>query len=155
MALDYNLLFHVANLAIIPFWILLIFLPYHRITQWISDRFIFQLILSLVYVFLLVEGLSKGSGGGFDSLEGIRKLFAGDAALLAGWVHYLVFDSFVGIWIIRDARHQGIPHLHLIVPLVFTFLAGPVGFMLYVFYRNIHQKKMKSRLAYKKDLSER
>jgi hypothetical protein len=141
MLLDFGLLFTIANFSILPVWLLLIFLPKHHVSRWLTDTYFIQMILALIYAFLIVDGMGRGGDGSFSSLEGVRKLFADDAALLAGWIHYLVFDSFVGTWMVRDAESKNIPHLHIIIPLVFTFLLGPIGFLLYVVYRAIYLKK--------------
>jgi hypothetical protein len=141
MSLDFSFLFTAANIVILPVWILLIFLPRNNVSRWVTDSFIIQMILSLMYAILIIDGLNHESAGSFSSLEGVRKLFADDAALLAGWIHYLVFDSFVGTWMVRDAQSKNIPHLHIIIPLVFTFLLGPIGFLLYLVYRAIYLKK--------------
>jgi hypothetical protein len=64
-------------------------------------------------------------------------LFQNRAMLLAGWVHYLAFDLFVGSWEVRDAQRIGIAH-YLVVPcLVLTFLFGPAGWLLYLLIRNV------------------
>ena len=62
----------------------------------------------------------------------MRRLFGDEALLLAGWVHYLAFDLFVGSWEVRDAQRLGIPHLLVVPCLVLTFLFGPVGLLLYL-----------------------
>jgi hypothetical protein len=46
-------------------------------------------------------------GAGFDTLEGVRLLLSSPQALLAGWVHYLVFDLWVGSWETEDNK---LPH---------------------------------------------
>jgi hypothetical protein len=73
--------------------------------------------------------------GGFGSLEQVAQLFENRALLLAGWVHYLVFDLFTGSWETRDAAARGIPLWAVIPCLVLTFLLGPVGLMFYLAMR--------------------
>ena len=51
--------------------------------------------------------------------------------MLVGWVHYLVFDLFVGAWIVRDARRRGIHHGLVLPCLFFTLMLGPIGLLLY------------------------
>jgi hypothetical protein len=48
---------------------------------------------------------------------------------LAGWLHFLAFDLFVGAWIVCDARMRGLPFLLALPCLPFAFLFGPVGFV--------------------------
>jgi hypothetical protein len=136
MNFDFEFLFSFANIAILPVWLLLIFLPRHEITRWLTGNYVIQMILALMYTFLIVGYIGEGEGG-FGSLQEIRKGFESDAILLAGWIHYIIFDSFVGTWIVRDAEKNNIPHIRIVVPLVFTLLLGPVGLLLYLAYKRI------------------
>ena len=45
-------------------------------------------------------------------LDGVVALFGVRQAIFVGWVHYLVFDLFVGAWIARDAGRLGRCPLH-------------------------------------------
>ncbi|MCC6318305.1 MAG: DUF4281 domain-containing protein [Gemmatimonadaceae bacterium] len=90
--------------------------------------------LSLLYVVLIAVAL-PGSDGNFSSLAGVRTLFEDPWALLAGWVHYLAFDLFIGGWEVRDAQRRGIPHLAVIPALILTFLFGPAGLLTYLAIR--------------------
>ncbi len=62
-------------------------------------------------------------------------LFEEPEAVMAGWIHYLVFDLFIGAWEVRDARRLKIPHLAVVPCLVLTFMLGPVGLLLYLILR--------------------
>lgn len=59
-------------------------------------------------------------------------LFRDPWLLLAGWVHYLAFDLFVGAWEAADARTRGVPHAAVLPCLVLTFLLGLAGFLPYL-----------------------
>ena len=70
--------------------------------------------------------------GGFNSIAEVRALFMSDPVLLAGWVHYLAFDLFLGIWIAEQADRI---HIHRIIQapvLAATFLFGPIGLLLHL-----------------------
>ncbi len=67
--------------------------------------------------------------GGFDSLAQVKRLFASDWAVLAGWVHYLAFDLFIGAWIAREVAAKGMSRWCLVPLLPATFLFGPVGLL--------------------------
>ena len=54
---------------------------------------------------------------------------------LAGWVHYLAFDLFIGANIAREVADRGISRLFLIVLLPLTFLFGPIGYFAFVIVR--------------------
>lgn len=91
-------------------------------------------LLAIAYLLLFGQSWGETPGGGFGSIEAVRALFANDAALAAGWLHYLAFDLFVGAWIVRRSHHR--VHPVLVVPcLVFTFLAGPAGLLLFLAIR--------------------
>ena len=62
----------------------------------------------------------------------VAQLFSHRWALLAGWIHFLAFDLFVGSWIAADGSARGIRHLALVPVLLLTFLLGPLGFLAYV-----------------------
>ena len=73
----------------------------------------------------------------FNTLAGVKSLFQNDALLLAGWIHYLAFDLFVGSWEVRDANRLGIHHLLVIPCLVCTLMLGPAGLLAYFVLRVI------------------
>lgn len=78
--------------------------------------------------------------GGFGSLAGVMKLFTNPWAVLAGWVHYLAFDLFVGAWEVRDAEQHGVSHLLVVPCLFFTFMLGPIGLLMYMGARTLFGK---------------
>lgn len=57
--------------------------------------------------------------------------------LLAGWVHYLAFDLFVGTWEVQDAVKNSVSHLLVIPCLLLTFLFGPIGLLSYFAVRTV------------------
>jgi hypothetical protein len=104
---------------------------------WLRDVIagtIWPLALAVLYVVALALGWGT-TGGNFSSLAGVRQLFSGDWTLLAGWVHYLAFDLFIGAWIAAEAERAGLSRLWLIPVLPLTFLFGPAGFLLFFVIR--------------------
>ncbi len=132
-------IFSIANLFVVPFWALLIIAPGWRVTHRVVHSIVAPLILGATYIALIASGAFTAApeGAGFSSLEGVMALFTVPSAVLAGWVHYLVFDLFVGAWEARDAKRRGFPHWLLIPCLLLTFLLGPVGLFLYLILRMI------------------
>jgi len=84
---------------------------------------------------MLDAGGSEGGGSSFSSIEGVRNLFASDGGLTVGWIHYLAFDLFVGIWIARDADNKGFSRIVQAPILFFTMMAGPFGLLLWLIIR--------------------
>ena len=111
-------------------WLLLIVAPRWRWSSRIIAGFVVPLLLALVYLGLLVAH-GPGSRGGFGSLAAVGELFGDPWILLAGWVHYLAFDLFIGAWEVRDAAVERVPHWLVVPCLLLTFLVGPVGLLAY------------------------
>jgi hypothetical protein len=130
-------LFSIASTIVLPGWLLLIFFPRWKWTQRYAALLI-PLLLGPVYVWLLVT--TWGGEGGFGSLAEVAALFRNPAALLGGWIHYLVFDLFLGAWETRDAAANRIAHLAIIPCLLLTFLLGPSGLLLYLLIRLVWRK---------------
>ncbi len=126
-------LFTLANLSVMPAWLLLAILPKWKWTRIIA-AYALPAALGVVYLMIMVQELDL-DGGGFGSLEQVARLFENPWMLLAGWIHYLAFDLFVGAWEVRDASRLNVPHVYVIPCLLLTFLAGPVGLLLYFIVR--------------------
>jgi hypothetical protein len=58
-------------------------------------------------------------------------LFTDQRVALAGWIHYLAFDLFVGLWIAARSDELRISRLVQAPVLVVTFMFGPLGFLLF------------------------
>ena len=134
-------LFNFANTFILLFWIPLLFIPQWKITQRMIRFPFVPFLLSFFYLFFLIQD-GKLVEADFSSLNGILRLFhtASPAAVAAAWMHYLAFDYWVACWLLDNAQKSKIPHLLLILPLLCTFMLGPVGVLLYVFIRQIYLK---------------
>ena len=91
------------------------------------------LALSVLYVAMIAVHW-RGEGG-FGSVAEVRALFDVPGALVAGWVHYLAFDLFVGGWIAERAAALGLPHWQVVPVLLLTFLFGPAGLLAFVLLR--------------------
>jgi hypothetical protein len=88
-------------------------------------------LLSILYSALILAFWSRAEGG-FDSLTGVMQLFTFQELALAGWIHFLAFDMFLGAWEVRTAKQEGIA-FYLIIPcLALTFMFGPIGFLLFM-----------------------
>ena len=134
-------IFSVVNLLAMVGWVLLAVFPHRR---WPAERvsgWVIPGLLSAVYVAIvaLVWGRTPG---GFSSLAAVSQLFDNEWMLLAGWVHYLAFDLFVGSWIVRDSRTRGIGHVWVLPSLLATFLFGPAGWLSYLGLRAALRRRL-------------
>jgi hypothetical protein len=93
-------------------------------------------LLALAYATIVATSFG-GSDGDFNSLQGVQRLFANPYNLLAGWIHYLAFDLFVGAWIVEDALARQVPWWVRVVPLPLTLMFGPAGLLLYLALRQV------------------
>lgn len=120
--------FQFANPTALVGWVALALSPLAPV--W-ADRIaatLIPLLLSVAYTALILTFWSSGTGG-FDTLPNVMALFDSPGVALAGWVHYLAFDLFIGAWIVRTARAEAIPHWMVLPCLALTFLFGPAGFL--------------------------
>jgi hypothetical protein len=134
-------LFLICNYAVMPAWLLLVVLPHHKITQTLVHAVWIPCLLGPVYIWALFLGPPPVEGAGFGSLQGVMLLFQSPMAVLGGWIHYLVFDLFIGAWMVRDAQRQSIAHWQVIPCLLATLMAGPAGLLLYCLLRLAHKRQ--------------
>ena len=120
-------------------WALLVFAPRWRWSQRIASAII-PLALAIVYLVLIVLYFAKMHGG-FGTLAQVTQLFQNPWLLLAGWIHYLAFDLFLGAWQARQAQRLGISHFVVIPCLLVTFLFGPVGFLVFWTIRSVVERR--------------
>jgi ABA4-like protein len=122
-------LFSACNLLAMAGWVLLLAAPRRPWAVRIAGT---AIPLTLASAYLAVFALhARGSSGGFSSLAAVAELFSNPWLLLAGWIHYLAFDLFIGAWQTRDALARRVPRLLLAPCLVMTFMLGPIGLLCY------------------------
>lgn len=121
--------FSLAGAAAMLGWLVLIVGP--RRFWWLRavPLWIIPAGLSAVYAALVLSRFS-GMGGGFDTLASVRTLMQDDWALLAGWVHYLAFDLFIGAVMAARMDRVGVGRLVQAPILLATFMLGPLGFLI-------------------------
>jgi Domain of unknown function (DUF4281) len=102
-------------------------------------------LLALTYAGLIVPLMTGliGDGGAagrpspdFTTLAGVMALFDSPGGATIGWIHYLAFDLFVGIWAARNADRRGINRIIQVPVLFFILMVGPLGLVLYLILRN-------------------
>lgn len=125
--------FSACNLLAMAGWLLLVFQPRRGWVPVVTGRII-PALLGMLYAVLVAANWGS-SDGGFSSLKDVATLFSNQWLLLAGWLHYLAFDLFVGTWEVRDALQRRLPHWFVVPCLLLTFLFGPVGLLSYLAVR--------------------
>ena len=127
--------FAYCNMAVLPAWLLLLLLPGWKGTR-ILAAYVVPALLAGVYILLLLARFGP-AGGGFGSLDELSRMFQNPWLLVAGWLHYLTLDLFVGAWEVRDAQRLGIRHAFVVPCLALTFLVGPAGLLVYLIVRAV------------------
>jgi len=126
-------IFNLTNLFVLPFWLLMIFLPHWRWTQRILRTPWPVVVLALVYTLLLVSQIGAGAGSLLNpTLAGIASLLSSPAGATIAWVHFLAFDLFVGRWVYLDSRERGFSARWVSPALFLVFMAGPLGLLIYL-----------------------
>jgi hypothetical protein len=118
-----ELVFQLLNLIVLPWWGIWLAAPRSVWAARAASHGAIFLVLCPLYALLLAVAVAGGTGQGFG-FDGLRLGLSTPFGFLAGWTHYLVFDLFVGAWIVREARRLEVearPYLLL------TLVAGPVG----------------------------
>ncbi len=145
-------LFQLSSTLVLPAWLLLTaglllqgWANHHPSTQhlaraalWLGGR-VLPLVLCLLYAGLILKGWGQAPGG-FESLDALSQLFSSRDMLLAGWVHYLAFDLWVGRWQIDELSRRtsaGRPvgwalRLAVVPCLGLTLYFGPIGLLLFL-----------------------
>ncbi len=126
-------IFQITNPLALAGWLALAAAPLApRAAQVVA--FAIPLALSVLYTGLVLAFWSQAPGG-FSALPEVQALFTHPQIALAGWVHYLAFDLFLGAWAVRTARAEGIPHAYVLPCLALTFLFGPAGLLAFAILR--------------------
>lgn len=128
--MNFPLLFSLANTSALLGWLILALAP-RRAAVLAALRFGLIGALAIAYSALVLAFFFRAEGGGFGSIAEVRALFQSDGALVAGWIHYLAFDLFVGVYIARDSDALRIPRLLQGLLLLATFMFGPLGLLLF------------------------
>ena len=131
---SFDIIFSAANIVALAGWAGLVLFPGRRLVVETISGLAIPALLAVAYTALVAVFFTSGEGG-YSNLSAVRQLFQSDGLLLAGWLHYLAFDLFVGAWQVRTARAEGIPHLLVLPCLALTFLFGPLGFLLFLIIR--------------------
>jgi hypothetical protein len=144
--LTYENIYLIANWGVIPFWLLLIFLPNNQITNFFTQSIIPFLLLGVGYAYLSYKiYLEENIFDGFElysGLDSLYSMFANEVLLLVFWLHFLALSLFMGAWIVRDSRKYLVPKIVIIPSLILTYFTGPMGLVIYWFFRIFFAKKI-------------
>ncbi|SIN59858.1 protein of unknown function [Parasphingorhabdus marina DSM 22363] len=138
--MNWDLIFSITNSWALLMWLILAFAPRREIIMksvFYGGAGLLSLTYAVIIIPLMTGMIDGGSGGtpDFSTLQGVQQLLSSDGGATIGWIHYLAFDLFVGIWVAQNADRYGFSRLVQIPVLFFTLMLGPFGLTLYLLLR--------------------
>ena len=135
------------NLGVLPFWFVLIVFPSSQLCKIFTISIFPIFILSLVYGYMLYIIFQNDYNflSNFNlylGLKDLSDLFSNNYFLIMFWIHFLAINLFCGGWIVRDSQKFSINKFIMIIPLLITYLIGPIGIIIYWFIRIFYAKKI-------------
>ena len=135
------------NLGVLPFWFILIVFPQSHLSRiFVTSIFPF-FILGGVYIFILYKSYLIGYDfdGNFSlylGLSELSRLFEDHLYIMIFWTHFIAINLFIGGWIVKDSQKFSINKVLMAVPLIMTYLIGPIGLFLYWIIRIFYAKRI-------------
>ena len=135
------------NLGVIPFWLILIFFPQSYLCRFFVTSIFPFVLLSGTYVFILYKSFLIGYDfdGNFSlylGLSELSRLFEDHLYIMIFWTHFIAINLFIGGWIVKDSQKFSINKVLMAVPLIVTYLIGPIGLFLYWIIRIFYAKRI-------------
>ena len=144
--LTYENIYYIANIGVVPCWLLLIIFPNHIITKFFVKSVIIPLLLSTAYIFIVYQiYITENIFEIFNLYLGLNELYAlfsNEAFLLIFWLHFLSIGLFVGNWIVSDSQIYSISKIFVIISLAITYFTGPLGLIFYWLIRIFYSRKI-------------
>ena len=142
-----EMLYYWVNLGVLPFWLILIFFPQSHICRYFVTSIFPIFLLGGAYSFVLYKSYLIGYDfvGNFTLYLGIyelSRLFEDNLYLTIFWTHFIAINLFLGGWIVKDAQKFFINKFLLALPLIITYLIGPIGLFVYWIIRIFYAKRM-------------
>ncbi len=140
-------LYYWVNLGVLPFWIILIFFPKSNLCRYLVTSIFPILLLSGAYIFMLYK--SYLSSYNFESnfklylgINELSELFTDNSYLMIFWIHFISINLFTGGWMVKDSQKFSMNKILLSLPLLITYLIGPIGLFFYWLIRIFYSKSI-------------
>ena len=135
------------NLGVLPFWFILVIFPQSHLCRIFVTSIFPSFILSCVYIFILYKSYIVGYDfdGNFSlylGLNELSRLFEDHLYIMIFWTHFIAINLFIGGWIVKDSQKFLINKVLLALPLILTYLTGPLGLFLYWIIRIFYAKRI-------------
>ena len=142
-----EMLYYWVNLGVLPFWLILIFFPNSNISRYFVTSIFPILILTGSYIFILHKSYlnSYDFMNNFSlylGIDNLSDLFTDKSYLMMFWIHFISINLFTGGWIVKDSQKLSINKILLAIPLIITYLVGPIGLFFYWLIRIFYAKNI-------------
>ena len=142
-----DMLYYWVNLGVLPFWLTLIFFPTSNLCRYLVTSIFPFFILAGAYIFLIYKSYlnSYDFDANFSLYMGIDNttdLFSNKNFLMMFWIHFISINLFTGGWIVKDSQKFMINKFLLSIPLIITYLVGPLGLLIYWLIRIFYAKNI-------------
>ena len=142
-----EMLYYWVNCGVLPFWLILIFFPNSNLSRYFVTSIFPILILSGSYIFILYKSYlnSYDFMNNFNlylGIDSLSELFSDKSYLMMFWIHFVSINLFTGGWIVKDSQKFSINKVILAIPLIITYLIGPIGLLLYWLIRIFYAKNI-------------
>ena len=142
-----EILYYWVNFGVLPFWLILIFFPQSNLCRYFVTSIFPILLLSGAYIFMLYKSYLSSYEflANFDlylSISNLSNLFSNETFLMLFWIHFVSINLFTGGWIVKDSQKFGINKIILFLPLLITYLIGPLGILVYWIVRIFYAKRI-------------
>ena len=142
-----EMLYYWVNLGVLPFWLILIFFPNSNLSRYFATSIFPFLILSGSYIFILYKSYLNSYDfiNNFSLYLGINylsDLFTNKSYLMIFWIHFISINLFTGGWIVKDSQKLSINKVLISIPLIITYLIGPIGLFFYWLIRIFYAKNI-------------
>jgi len=142
-----EMLYYWVNFGVLPFWLILIFFPQSHICRYLVTSIFPIFVLGGTYVFMFYKSYINSFNfyGNFELYLGIANisdLFSDKNFLMMFWIHFISINLFTGGWIVKDSQKLAINKILMIIPLIITYLIGPLGIFVYWLIRIFHAKSI-------------
>ena len=142
-----EMLYFWINLGVLPFWFLIVFFPQSQLCKYLATSIFPIFLLSVAYGFVFYKSYLNSYNflGNFNLYLGIdfvTDLFDDNLYILLFWIHFVSINLFVGGWILKDSQRFSISKFLVALPLIITYLIGPLGLFVYWIIRIFFAKKL-------------
>ena len=142
-----DMLYYWVNLGVLPFWLILIFFPHSNLSKYFVTSIFPVFILSGAYIFILYKSYlsSYNFNNNFSlylGIDSLSELFSDKSYLMMFWIHFISINLFTGGWIVKDSTRLSINKFLVAIPLLITYLIGPIGLFVYWLVRIFYAKNI-------------